>query len=108
FFFQADDGIRDRNVTGVQTCALPIFPPAGTPNGCHPIRNRSDWARPLPQWCAVRIHTSWGDSLLMEKCLDRGGVCPDAALSKARSEERRVGKECMYELWQDAGVRRKV
>src|SRR6266513_2938618 len=25
FFFQAEDGIRDRNVTGVQTCALPIF-----------------------------------------------------------------------------------
>src|SRR5699024_11856759 len=25
FFFQADDGIRDRNVTGVQTCALPIY-----------------------------------------------------------------------------------
>src|SRR5437667_1179561 len=45
FFFQAEDGIRDRDVTGVQTCALPIFhqprprrgsgrmpaaPPAGT------------------------------------------------------------------------------
>src|SRR5699024_11253141 len=28
FFFQAEDGIRDRNVTGVQTCALPIC--AGT------------------------------------------------------------------------------
>src|SRR5699024_12067339 len=27
FFFQAEDGIRDRNVTGVQTCALPIYPP---------------------------------------------------------------------------------
>src|SRR5207248_5696005 len=26
FFFQAEDGIRDRTVTGVQTCALPIFP----------------------------------------------------------------------------------
>src|SRR6266513_4540484 len=26
FFFQAEDGIRDRNVTGVQTCALPIWP----------------------------------------------------------------------------------
>src|SRR5699024_11389009 len=26
FFFQAEDGIRDRNVTGVQTCALPIYP----------------------------------------------------------------------------------
>src|SRR5699024_487944 len=24
FFFQAEDGIRDRNVTGVQTCALPL------------------------------------------------------------------------------------
>src|SRR5699024_12223279 len=24
FFYQAEDGIRDRNVTGVQTCALPI------------------------------------------------------------------------------------
>src|SRR5699024_11831880 len=24
FFFQSEDGIRDRNVTGVQTCALPI------------------------------------------------------------------------------------
>src|SRR5207249_4059401 len=27
FFFQAEDGIRDRNVTGVQTCALPIYLP---------------------------------------------------------------------------------
>src|SRR5215213_10788139 len=29
FFFQAEDGIRDWSVTGVQTCALPICP--GTP-----------------------------------------------------------------------------
>src|SRR5438552_10324389 len=28
FFFQAEDGIRDDLVTGVQTCALPIFAPA--------------------------------------------------------------------------------
>src|SRR5690348_17404153 len=27
FFFQAEDGIRDGRVTGVQTCALPIYPP---------------------------------------------------------------------------------
>src|SRR5439155_12177086 len=27
FFFQAEDGIRDGHVTGVQTCALPIFIP---------------------------------------------------------------------------------
>src|SRR5277367_3239870 len=31
FFFQAEDGIRDRDVTGVQTCALPI---SGTKFGC--------------------------------------------------------------------------
>src|SRR5699024_11431836 len=30
FFFQAEDGIRDRNVTGVQTCALPIWPDRAT------------------------------------------------------------------------------
>src|SRR2546430_1415276 len=29
FFFQAEDGIRDLTVTGVQTCALPILPPSG-------------------------------------------------------------------------------
>src|SRR3982750_1325727 len=31
FFFQAEDGIRDPIVTGVQTCALPIFPADDTP-----------------------------------------------------------------------------
>src|SRR5690606_40701268 len=34
FFFQAEDGIRDFHVTGVQTCALPICTPPG------PLRNR--------------------------------------------------------------------
>src|SRR5699024_10608971 len=33
FFFQAEDGIRDRNVTGVQTCALPIFTGLGRIEG---------------------------------------------------------------------------
>src|SRR5438067_989009 len=40
FFFQAEDGIRDRNVTGVQTCALPILPWApvrGHPLARHPV-----------------------------------------------------------------------
>src|SRR6266516_5361932 len=31
FFFQAEDGIRDRTVTGVQTCALPISSRASSP-----------------------------------------------------------------------------
>src|SRR5690606_14370582 len=43
FFFQAEDGIRDFHVTGVQTCALPIFANAASPKpdrewrGCVPI-----------------------------------------------------------------------
>src|SRR5699024_5865690 len=38
FFFQAEDGIRDRNVTGVQTCALPIWD--ATENTATPKRQR--------------------------------------------------------------------
>src|SRR5438552_16473751 len=34
FFFQAEDGIRDDLVTGVQTCALPIFRERGAPRRC--------------------------------------------------------------------------
>src|SRR2546430_13284417 len=37
FFFQAEDGIRDLTVTGVQTCALPISPTAMCA-GCTPDR----------------------------------------------------------------------
>src|SRR5689334_17985515 len=36
FFFQAEDGIRDGTVTGVQTCALPIWAGAGGPGTAHP------------------------------------------------------------------------
>src|SRR6266498_4706969 len=39
FFFQAEDGIRCADVTGVQTCALPIWTePGRRPNRCHPRR----------------------------------------------------------------------
>src|SRR5207244_5190306 len=34
FFFQAEDGIRDDLVTGVQTCALPIYRRQGIPGWC--------------------------------------------------------------------------
>src|SRR6266513_3221185 len=46
FFFQAEDGIRDRNVTGVQTCALPISHRQGLrrrPPGAHPDGRRDGW-----------------------------------------------------------------
>src|SRR5437763_15782286 len=70
FFFQAEDGIRDTSVTGVQTCALPIC-------SCRTTA-------PLP--CRLRRRTS-------RRHLRRESrqSCP---LCRNRSEERRVGKEC--------------
>src|SRR5437868_7346102 len=43
FFFQAEDGIRDRNVTGVQTCALPIWRGARA-DGWRALRNAAAFA----------------------------------------------------------------
>src|SRR5699024_11861881 len=45
FFFQAEDGIRGRNVTGVQTCALPILPA----REAEIIRRRFGWNGEPPQ-----------------------------------------------------------
>src|SRR5258707_4468132 len=42
FFFQAEDGIRDMGVTGVQTCALPISAPRGD---AHPFPATEDHRR---------------------------------------------------------------
>src|SRR5699024_11559303 len=48
FFFQAEDGIRDRNVTGVQTCALPIstcaWPASVAPFQAHVVIANKDAA----------------------------------------------------------------
>src|SRR5699024_922953 len=51
FLFQAEDGIRDRNVTGVQTCALPISPAVS--NGPPAISERSpstEWVIGSHEW----------------------------------------------------------
>src|SRR2546425_4105018 len=52
FFFQAEDGIRDKLVTGVQTCALPILPPAARgprPGAGAPDRGAVARAAPGPR-----------------------------------------------------------
>src|SRR5687767_15715914 len=74
FFFQAEDGIRDKLVTGVQTCALPISARSGGAPGrlLHPPRCRASGAR--------------RDVLARTR--------RDARRGGRRSEERRVGKEC--------------
>src|SRR5258708_24655510 len=61
FFFQAEDGIRDDLVTGVQTCALPICPAHGRPS-CGPSARQRTWrfhcgASPGPGWQIGRA--SW-------------------------------------------------
>src|SRR5215213_551874 len=51
FFFQAEDGIRDWSVTGVQTCALPIYP-SWSPDGQEIVFGRSFEAE-MPRVYAV-------------------------------------------------------
>src|SRR2546430_4706344 len=87
FFFQAEDGIRDLTVTGVQTCALPISCNSGVPRTLRApfVNNRispDQYSRP-----AVYI---------VNKFLPTIGVTPDDCgnITYGRSEERRVGKEC--------------
>src|SRR5207244_8524766 len=72
FFFQAEDGIRDDLVTGVQTCALPI-------SRCAPA-----WPGARPRWCAPGSRSS-----VLSAPGTHGLPRP-----RLRSEERRVGKEC--------------
>src|SRR5690606_39416817 len=52
FFFQAEDGIRDFHVTGVQTCALPISPPGGSWTSSRLSRRcgRSSPGEPTRRW----------------------------------------------------------
>src|SRR5689334_24845725 len=76
FFFQAEDGIRDGTVTGVQTCALPIYVPVGELAAAfEPLQ------RPFGAQCDQEPSVS--------QPRHRAGTG-----YAARSEERRVGKEC--------------
>src|SRR5688572_31191084 len=53
FFFQAEDGIRDLTVTGVQTCALPISRSSGCRNSALGVDNLS--RRPTNPWRSREI-----------------------------------------------------
>src|SRR5256886_8007152 len=52
FFFQAEDGIRDLTVTGVQTCALPISTKSNGASGCCATRPRAGSACSCARCCA--------------------------------------------------------
>src|SRR5207237_9937793 len=78
FFFQAEDGIRDSSVTGVQTCALPIFAVDDVGDGDAGLAA----ARDQPYDVAIV------DGMLPQ----RDGLSMIEELRR-RSEERRGGKE---------------
>src|SRR5699024_11287071 len=93
FFFQAEDGIRDRNVTGVQTCALPIFASAGPAISAYRGRVHEVLEGELE-----RLDSRGQRSPEVERALRHfAGVLvhgPTTRSRALRSEERRVGKEC--------------
>src|SRR6266404_7994236 len=86
FFFQAEDGIRDKLVTGVQTCALPIFPVSGdqrnrsarTQLGTGDRRHGSAGAESSARWNDVRMERTFaGGNSVGRKSSDpvRAGSC---------------------------------
>src|SRR5256886_6090876 len=88
FFFQAEDGIRDLTVTGVQTCALPIYQSiAAEPRGAVRAARFSlpGTRRRKPPRVPPRARRPLGACGERRRYEDR---------VPARSEERRVGKEC--------------
>src|SRR5699024_12000329 len=87
FFFQAEDGIRDRNVTGVQTCALPIWSIAPG----NERRARRLWFFRKGE-IAMKYITMILDSFSSRAAAQT--ALEDACVARwGRSEERRVGKE---------------
>src|SRR5207248_4246506 len=88
FFFLAEDGIRDRTVTGVQTCALPIF------GAIH-----AAFAQPFADRSRIRrtAFTRLFDKFLVPFQFffnaEVLAVLSAFATARERSEERRVGKE---------------
>src|SRR5688572_32103777 len=86
FFFQAEDGIRDLTVTGVQTCALPIF------YSCTMLAIEARGAD-------IKTAESLGGDKLdavptafVDHDAQQCGFCTPGFVVSIRSEERRVGK----------------
>src|SRR5437016_9872737 len=90
FFFQAEDGIRDWSVTGVQTCALPIYAcRGGGRGGAAGLSHRAGGG-----WGGV--HQLPRGRFARRNLLHHHQGGRRAARWSRRSEERRVGKECRY------------
>src|SRR5438552_4736228 len=93
FFFQAEDGIRDDLVTGVQTCALPIWRDGAVVGTEERIQALTG--------LEARSSARGSDGPAFGRVVTGDARAPIAshALKKGRSEERRVGKEWRTGWW---------
>src|SRR2546430_10158144 len=88
FFFQAEDGIRDLTVTGVQTCALPIFTLTAPASG-------ATVSGTVALTATASASSTYGLTVTSVAFLIDGTAVGTVTSSPyTRSEERRVGKEC--------------
>src|SRR5688500_19387309 len=83
--FQAEDGIRDYKVTGVQTCALPIWS-----RSAHLLDQWATKSRLPMSWSTSFARFSWLGVLSSTKAR---ATAPVGTTPVRRSEERRVGRE---------------
>src|SRR2546426_10530247 len=90
FFFQAEDGIRDYKVTGVQTCALPICGRRADPLSERTYLEGAE-GREAHEHERIEPHDPPAQ-LVGHDLLDRR--VGERVVHDHRSEERRVGKEC--------------
>src|SRR5690606_40877017 len=98
FFFQAEDGIRDFHVTGVQTCALPISARYFCPDSI-----RTNNVPPKVVLTELRILNQpieVNQEINGREVLQRPLYLSSSIDLTHRSEERRVGKECRSQWWQ--------
>src|SRR5205823_8989387 len=94
---QAEDGIRDKLVTGVQTCALPILNAHGTSTPVGDIAETKAIKNVFGDWAKKGLMVSSTKSMtghLLGAAGGAEGAFSALALYHGRSEERRVGKEC--------------
>src|SRR5206468_8560001 len=103
-----EDGIRDLIVTGVQTCALPIygFRPSSQYPSYRPAATqaKSSAAAPnrrIPATCGISVASVRANA--SRRCAATAANGIPVANSASRSEERRVGKEGRATWWAATG-----
>src|SRR5207245_5371938 len=103
FFCQAEDGIRDATVTGVQTCALPICQLASAA----PLEELVEGELQEGQGSHLSLHLEEqvAHQVALEGHLHVRQRCRLLNRRTQRSEERRVGKECRSPRSQEARKR---